>query len=539
MIDATGGAGRPRVRLHVFSITVDWPGLEAELKMVGAGETVGVLTPHQLLPVERARLDRGCAGEVVTRTYHDLLDVADMEFCDEEADRLTVAEHGAREGRVGEYYAAILRLKNERAAERLRAEFDVAGGAVWSGDLGIEPAVWLGLGLDDRRPPPARPPVSAWGRLRRALGEPAGCHWLEWRGERWLLVGRRERVAQYLDRAAVSWRPAGRFATWWFHLEMFLVLRLPLPVGVVRAGLRVLNAPWARRFRGARGLAATVHEDNVAVARLAESLGLDYVNLQDSFLPAYYPSRYLRYRPAVRRFLVWDEFSHGIFRRHGLSSERWGAYRSWSLPMLAAGAAGPVRRLVYLCSGAGDWTALKNRSDEDRALLLLAEVARRRPDVEIRYRPHPLWLHPEHQGLNSIDRVVAGVAALALPNLGVSQSVRRDGRRFTLDGNLSAVSSSMEEDIDWADLVLGEHSQTILVAAQRGKLIAGLHVAKHPGFFADYARLGFPRVTTPEELETLIDRAGTVGADGGFRADYNRTIARHNRENCGREEHPA
>jgi hypothetical protein len=214
-----------------------------------------------------------------------------------------------------------------------------------------------------------------------------------------------------------------------------------------------------------------------------------------------------------------------------LESTGWSAYRSWKLPAIDPATWQPVRRIVYLASGAGDWTALKNRSDEDLALALLIRVAQLRPDLTICYRPHPLWLHPEHQGVDSIHRAVACLSATASPNIMVSQGARADGRGFSLTGNLSAVSSSVEEDIERSDLVLGEHSQTMLVAARRGKVIAGINVSRHPPYFGDYARLGFPLVTTAEELADLVERMSR--SDAGFLDGYNEAIKRHNRENCG------
>lgn len=525
--------GRPRVRLFVFSLTVASETLRAELASLPSGQSACLLTPHFLFPPEREALESGCGVTCLFRTFHDLLDTADMERCDGEADRQVAARGPRREDRVTEYYATLTSLKNQRLAERVREAFDVQGGAVLCGDLGIVPAVWRDLGLADRVPPVATRTLTRRQRVRRLLARPMPWHYLEWQDQRWLLLGPPERVGQYLDRSAVTLRPVGRIAACWLNLQLVMTRRLRPDSRWAVAGLRPVNVLWRRGRLPVTRLAAAVHEHNAAVALLAAALGLECVNLQDSFLPSYYPSCYLRYRPAVREFLVWDRFSQGIFRRHGLVSRVWPAYRSWQLPFIEPSTWAPVRRVVYLASGAGDWTALKNRSDEDLVLTLLAEAARLRPDVTFRYRPHPLWLHPEHQGLDSIRRAVAWVESLALPNLHVSQGARDDGQGFARSGNLSAVGSSVDEDIAWADLVLGEHSQTLLVAAQRGKVIAGLNVSRHPPYFGDYARVGFPLAGTTDTLLTLLTRMTVPAAAAAFLAAYNEAIRRHNRENCG------
>ncbi len=526
---------RPRVRLYVFSLTVDWVRLGKELTASGRSR-ICVLTPHHLFPDERRRLAGMGVAECEFRTFHDLLDVADMEHCDEKADRLVVAAHGGRSGRddlVGIYYATLTRLKNQLALKKLQAVFEVEGGAVLCGDLGIVPEVWQQSGLADCSPSVTRPRRSLWTKISGLFSSPMPFHFLNWRGERWLLAGRPARVVQYLDKGAVTLAPLSRPTVLWFNLQLIIWRSLPPGSRVRRAVWRMLNLPWRGANRQVAQLAATVHEHSSVLAGLAGALDLAYVNLQDSFLPGYYPSRYLLYRPQVCRYYVWDRFSQNIFNRHGLQSIHWEAYQSWALPPISREAGQPVRRIVYLASGAGDWTALKNRSDEDLALALLIEVAKRRPDISIYYRPHPLWLHPEHQGLNSIQRVIASLEAIALPNLMVSQGARKDGRNFTLSGNLSAVSSSVDEDIAWADLVLGEHSQTMLVAARRGKLIAGINVSRHPPYFGDYARIGFPLITSAEELLALLDRIGDPVAGADFSGAYNAAIVCHNRENCG------
>jgi hypothetical protein len=111
----------------------------------------------------------------------------------------------------------------------------------------------------------------------------------------------------------------------------------------------------------------------------------------------------------------------------------------------------------------------------------------------------------------------------------VSQGARIDGQSFSITSNLSAVSSSVDEDIAWADLVLGEHSQTMLVAARVWKVIAGVHLSRHPPFFGDFAKVGFPLVTSAEDLITLVNR---IAAGSAFYSEYNEAIRRHNQTNC-------
>ena len=198
---------RPRVWLYVFSITVDWSRLEEVLALLGGRRRICVLTPHLMLPDERERLLRMAGAECEFRTFHDLLDVAEMEHCDEEADRLVVAAHGERSGRdelVDVYYATLTRLKNQRILEKLQTQFNVEGGAILCGDLGIVPEVWHGLGLAHLAPSTARPRRSLWAKIDELFSSPMPFHYLNWNGGSWLLAGRPARVGQYLDQNAVN-----------------------------------------------------------------------------------------------------------------------------------------------------------------------------------------------------------------------------------------------------------------------------------------------------------------------------------------------
>ncbi len=524
---------RPRVWLYIFSISVDWSSLEVELNL-RRGEDICILTSQHMFPCERLRVELCGPGACHFRTFHDLMDERDMESCDEEADRILGFELKYKSEQVAEYYSLLTRLKNETAARRLGAQFDVQGGAVFCNDLGIVAEVWCSIGLIDRTPSAVAPKRNLLQWLREKIREPIPLHYLLCDGERWLLVGRPERVSQFLDWKKVRLEVVGWTTRCWISFQFRVLLKMNWDLYIWRLLLRLVNWPWRLLDRAVTCVAAASHAHNPRIAKFAVARGLEYVNLQDSFLPSYYPSRYLLYRPRVARYYVWDRFSQGIFSNHGLKSVVWSGFQEWKLPTIdISDGRGGLRRILYISSGAGDWTALKNRSDEDLTLALLMSVARQRPDITICYRPHPLWLHPQHQGLISIKRAIDCIADTGLANLIVSQGAQADGSSFSRMGNLSLVSSTVEEDIAWADMVLGEHSQMLLVAARRGKLIAGVNVSKHAPYFGDYVRIGFPLVTTATELNTILLSLETDCLRQKFLREYNEAIVRHNRENCG------
>ena len=184
-----------------------------------------------------------------------------------------------------------------------------------------------------------------------------------------------------------------------------------------------------------------------------------------------------------------------------------------------------IKKIVFLASGAGDWTALKNRSDEDLSFLAFVDVARAKPEIQFVYRPHPLWMHPNHQGVYSIQRVIEYTVERNLPNLRVSGGALAEGNDFRKNKQLSAASMSIDEDVDMSDLVLGDHSQALITAAQKGRIIASVSLAKRKEFFSDYIQLGFPILRSAEDIMDLIKR---VEGDPDFIVRYNKAIELYN-----------
>ena len=73
---------------------------------------------------------------------------------------------------------------------------------------------------------------------------------------------------------------------------------------------------------------------------------------------------------------------------------------------------------------------MKNRSDEDLELLAFAELAKLNPGIDFVYRPHPMWVHPEHQGESSIERVQNYIIWCRSSNLYLSVNITGDASQY-------------------------------------------------------------------------------------------------------------
>jgi hypothetical protein len=270
-----------------------------------------------------------------------------------------------------------------------------------------------------------------------------------------------------------------------------------------------------------------MHEYQPGHSELAHNLKIDLVILQDGFLPENYTSRYLAYYIGVREFWVWDRLSLGLFENQGFKAEVCEFLSVPKLPEIERDQY-PVRTIVVLTSGAGDWTALKNRSDEDQMVMAFVKVAEHFPDVQIIYRCHPLWAHPAHQGINSILRVKEYFRRRGLKNIMVSEESLTQSRRFMERGELGFPQSSLAKDLGRADLVFGEHSYTMIDAARQHTLFASVNLTRRRNFFESFTKLGFPHLTSTEEIISFIGQL--QASPDHILQSYNKAIQCYNNQ---------
>jgi len=473
------------------------------------------LSPHKMFDSEIAEIQALTRRRLSFMSFHEFINQEEMEFCDQEADRIIVNQYGSRARRLRTYYAKIKEIKNQIILRNLKKHAEPAKKYVLADDLGIDATVWIADGFD---PQYLRAQGFAGGTIaqcRRIIASAAHAFqstrriaMLSTAEETYLFVGNLARVRQYLDEDKVSFK------------DIATLQRLLLVLMFNTCGL-MSNAWPARIARGAlltilMGLYRIVpeanrrlpilspmHEDADWLGLFAKTIGVDMIYMQDGFLPSYYPSAYLKYRIWATNFFIWDRLSAGIFERHSLPCKLWPCFRPTSLQRIEESAF-TVRNVVVLTSGSGDWTALKNRSDEDLAFLAFIEVARKLPDVQIIYRPHPLWMHPEHQGTESIRRVAKHAAAVDLPNFTVSSGALQEGDQFTKDGQVSVTPTTIKREMEEADIIFGDHSQSLLKAGQQGKIFASVSMAKRTEFLYDYTNLGFPILRSSDDIVRFI-----------------------------------
>lgn len=454
--------------------------------------TVAVTT-HKLFGFEIEQI-RGILGDFTDLTFADLITDSEMERCDREA-----CEHVKTT--VGAYYDEIKKLKNEIIFQNLSERYDGGVRLLLCDDLGIDADVWVTGGFE---------------RVRLSYyyepGEKAA-------------FGKKHKkgiLKYYLDKPVFSARRDGKKIVFYGRMHR-IGYRLDLDFKRDKGeNLRFVLARLCERVFGRCPVRrnvlhiTTIHELNGWAFPKSPRYRVGVI--QDGYLPPNYSSMYLTYVNDNMSYYAWDTLGMQVFRNQGIPVSML-PYRK-QLPMPEP-VFRPIRTVLCIASGAGDWTAMKNRSDEDQMILAFVEIARRHPDIRFVYRCHPVWVHPNHQGVNSIHRVAELFAWSKLPNIVLSANIpEADISRF----QLSYARSSLESDLATADVVFGEHSVSMIDATFGGLPFASVNVTGRRDFFCGMTALGFPHCESIEDIDRFI---GDFETDG-FQTAYRQAVARYN-----------
>lgn len=240
---------------------------------------------------------------------------------------------------------------------------------------------------------------------------------------------------------------------------------------------------------------------------------------QDGYLPPNYSHKDYFFKPKNVVYYCWDELGTYLFRNQNLPYELIPFRKKLYLPEPRFPQ--NIKNVLVVASGSGDWTALKNRSDDDIMVEAFVKMARIYPNISFTYRCHPTWIHPLNVGVNSINRVREYFEYLKLPNLSVSCNIpESSGDEF----QYSYSRCSLEEDLKKADLVFGEHSISMIDAAFMQLPFCSINLTKRRNFFVGINELGFPSCSTHDEIAKMINEVTSTE----FQIDYLKAIHNYN-----------
>ena len=233
---------------------------------------------------------------------------------------------------------------------------------------------------------------------------------------------------------------------------------------------------------------------------VSDSPDYDVRYIQDGYLPPNYSACDLKYIPKNVEYYSWDIMGSRHFQYHNIPVSIMPFRNKLYMPEPVFPK--KVKTVLVATSGTGDWTAQKNRSDDDIMVMAFVDVARRMPDVQIIYRAHPTWIYPVHVGVNSINRVAEYFEWTKLPNIRLSANIP-DMKV------LSFPRSSLEEDLNQVDIVFGEHSVSMVDAAFKNIPFASVNLTTRRDLFCGLTELGFTSCKSVDDIITVINEMST------------------------------
>lgn len=488
----------------LISQNVKLPSLDRLKDYLVPGDVLIVSTQY-VFENEVEIIDRTIGRRCKYVDFADLLSDAEREKCDKEAFDKNLRG-------VGSYYDRIKTIKNDRIIENLKRDYPLNNCLMVCDDLGIDGDRWISNGFKYVECEYYHNPTfnsASFGKIRRIISliksqfslisqYYKGIIWKSsFKGRKHLFFGSTNRIGYRMDlefKEASKWENI-KFIIQYYSIKVFGYM------------------PKNNTVR-----MTTFHEDSHW--SLPDHPNFNVKKIQDGYLPPNYTSNYLYFFGPRTEFYTWDTIGRHTFHYHGLNSSIMPFRKKLYLPK--PNYPQKVKRVLCVASGAGDWTAIKNRSDEDMMLWAFGKVAAMFPDIEFIYRCHPVWVHPQHQGVNSIQRAAEYYDWLKLPNLKLSGNIpnaNQDGQFV-----LSYKRSSFEEDLTDVDIVFGEHSVSMLDAGFKNIILASCNVTGHRNFWEDITKLGFPHCESIDEIANLIRSVTTEE----FKQSYDNAIANYN-----------
>jgi len=476
----------------------------AELKHSVSAEDKNVfITTHMLFENEQAYL-RSVFCNCSFRKFADYLTDEEMAYCDTRAytgDRMEYAN----------YERNLKCLKNQVVLKKVLNDFPNCNGYLLCADLGIDAHVWLKAGFQQLSGEYyyVEQPMSVLRKARQIAAksmwlkrlykklkpyrnacQPAEVYVATFEGKKYIFLGKMHRIDYRLD----------------LQFQQSQEEYEKLEKGIFYPAEECVYL-------------TTWHEKSKC--QIPDSPKYDVRWMQDGYLPPNYSHYDYSFKPKNVSYFCWDILGTKLFKNKGLPFSMIPFRKKLYLPQPIFPQ--QVKKVLVVASGSGDWTAMKNRSDDDLMVDAFVQIARRFPDIQFIYRCHPTWIHPQNVGVNSINRVYEYFESVNLPNLRVFSNIPvSNGQGSTFQ--FSFPRSSLEEEFLDTDLVFGEHSISMIDAAFKRIPFASVNLTNRRNFFIGINELGFPTCDSLDKIAELIDAVTTKD----FQIQYLSAVSSYN-----------
>ena len=465
--------------------------------------TVIFVTTHLVLENEREFIKR-IFGNCIFLTFAECTSDKINEECDKNAYNST------KDKRVSDYYNEIKKLKNEAVANEVEKRFKYYSGYLVSDDLGIDRDVWIKRGynvwhgnyyytpkltlkqkisivlINSKM---LNPIIEIYGRIKSFCNYTDDVFVGKYDNKKLIFIGKMDRIAY---RTNIVWNRSEE----------------------ERRKLR-----RKKYYKGESCIyISTLHESSKCTIPDKKCFDVRYI--QDGYLPGNYSSEYLKFKNNNVQYYTWDVLGQVNFRYFNLPVSTMPFRKEIYMPYPTRRTS--IKKILVATSGPGDWTAQKNRSDEDLMAQAFARIAKIYPDIEIVYRCHPTWIHPKHNGTNSVIRIGEYFQYFKLSNIHLSSNIPQNSLS---DFILSFPRSSLDEDLVVVDIVFGEHSVSMIDAAFKGIPFASVNLSNRRDLFETMTQLGFPHCRSINDIVNIIKQYN----DEQFYNSFNLAVDNYNK----------
>ena len=466
-------------KLFLFSQNVKLSSFERLSSYWKKEDDIILFTTHLLFENEVEYLN-GIFGKFNYINYSMFLNDEEQEAVDKAADNEKVKN-------VFDYYNQVRLIKNQKIAEKVCIQYKTADKYILSNDLGIEECVWLKEGFKKIKleyyydwPKSHTFKVELKNCIRKIPFIVSFYHKIkgpsiasygddvyssEFNGKKIIFIGRLQRVGYRLG----------------LEFKKDEEEKTNLDNGIFHKKDKCQYI-------------TSIHERTKCI--VPDSAEYDVRYIQDGYLPPNYSACDLKYVPKNVEYYSWDVMGSRHFLYHNIPVSIM-PFRN-KLYMPEPKFPKEVKTILVATSGTGDWTAQKNRSDDDLMVHAFVEVARQLPGVKIIYRAHPTWVYPVHVGVNSINRVAEYFKWTKLSNIHLSTNIP-DMKV------LSFPRSSLEEDLKQADIIFGEHSVAMIDGAFKNIPFASVNLTTRRDLFCGLTEMGFTSCKSVDDIVKVIN----------------------------------
>ena len=482
-----------KINIYVFSQNLKLKSIK-NFNYLGKNTINVFLTPHYLFQNEREFLEK-CFDNCIYRCFADYLTDEEMEFCDEEA-------YIKSNKNCVTYPIYIKKIKNELILSNLNKEFSQYNGYILSDDIGIDKEVWDISGFKTLKGEYYYP-------FKRNITQKIK----DFTKKNFKLKQNKTKQKLYDDIYVANYKDKKIIFVGKLHR-----IDYRLNINFVKSEYEIAKYNNHEYYTKEKCQYWTTWHEHFSCT-VPNDEQYDVCWIQDGYLPSNFTSYDYDFKPKNVKYYAWDFLGTKLFKKRNLPVSIIPNRKKLYIPDPKFPK--EIKNILVVASGSGDWTALKNRSDDDLLVYAFSEIAKKYPNINIVYRCHPTWTLPVHLGVNSINRVAKYFRDLRLKNIKLSMNIpKNDINNF----NLTFRRSSLDEDLKNADFVFGEHSISMIDAALKGIPFASVNMSNRRDLYSDITEMGFPHCENITEIVNVI----TKHSDLTFKNNYLKAIEKYN-----------